>query len=444
MVASLNNETIIEFHQLLQDKLFLKNIQSCNTKEELNYYIKPKEKLIALHDRFIKYGTNKATSFIIIDIDNRKRKTLQAYEKEVHYKLNNYEPSWISKTDKGFHVGFILESPLWLNDETKKKQAEEIKKDLTLLLDADIAGSHRLLGYWRNPLTHESIINTKVHNIEKLQEIATEQYFESFSLFDEPSVNNTKYQNRTKNKQELSKSNWEQIDKTGFIKGNRNNFLFTKIIGMLYNGIITNEQVHKTIQNINRNELDQKEINAIANSILKYNIQKNTKDSNLEKKVKGIYSNDLWKNQIHNYKKNNKTEFARQKIGQKISTAKIIQSTIEKLIKGYLQTYINHEPFINKNIEKNTSVKKRTIQRYRNERHLEETIKVEAFKRYLQGLAPKDVMANDTPIKNIVNLAIKGLEFHYEKTSKVFKFKIDVDSKLIFYEMVGDLGDVAA
>lgn len=195
MVAQLNHDTIIEFHQLLQDKLFLENIQSCNTKDQLNYYIKPKDKLVALHDRFIKYGTNRATSFIIIDVDDRKRKTLENYEKEVLYKLDGYEPSWISKTDKGFHIGFILETPIWLNDESKKREAEEIKKDLTLLLDADIAGSHRLIGYWRNPLTHESIINTKLHNIKKLQEIATKQYFESFSLFVPPSVNNTKFEN---------------------------------------------------------------------------------------------------------------------------------------------------------------------------------------------------------------------------------------------------------
>lgn len=443
MAIEQNNEIIIEFHKLLQDKLYLENIQSCNTKDELNYYIKPKNKLEALHDKFIRYGNNIATSFIIIDIDNVNQ-TLNSYEKEISYKLNGYEPSWISKTTKGFHVGFILEKPLWLNNDIDKKQVEEIKRDLTLLLNADIAGSHRLVGYWRNPLTHESIINTKLHNIDKLQEIATNQYFESFSLFDEASINNTKYENRTKDKKELSKSNWDQIDKKGFIKGNRNNFLFNKIVGMLYNGIITNEQVHETLKTINRNELNKKEIATLANSILKYNIKPNKNITKKEKRVKGIYSKDLWDNQIHNYKEKNKIVFARQKIGQKISTAKIIKSTIEKLIKGYQQTYINHEPFINKNIEKNSNVKKRTIQRYRNEREIEETIKAEAFKRYLQGLAPKDVMADDTPIKDIVNLAIEYIDFHYERTAKLFRFKLDRVGRLIFYEFEGALGDVAA
>ncbi|MCK5294277.1 MAG: primase alpha helix C-terminal domain-containing protein [Arcobacteraceae bacterium] len=436
MVIEQNNETIIEFHKILQDKLYLENIQSCNTKDQLNYYIKPKNKLEALHDKFIKYGTNRATSFVIIDIDNIN-KTIQNYTKDITYKLNGYEPSWITKTDKGFHVGFILEKPLWLNDDIQKKKVEEIKRDLTLLLNGDIAGSHRLIGYWRNPIRHESIINLKLHDIDKLQEIATNQYFESFSLFDEQTINNTKFENRGKNKKELSKSNWEQIDKTGFIKGNRNSFLFNKIIGMLYNGLITNNQILATLNNLNQNELEPSEINTIAKSILKYEIKPNTNKIKIEKRIKGIYHQELWDNNIHNYKKKNKTVFARQKIGQKISTAKIIQSTVEKLIKGYQQTYINHELFINRNIEKNSNVKKRTIQRYRNERELEDTIKTEAFKRYLQGLAPKDVMANDTPIRNIVNLAIKWIEFHYEKNSKVFKFTLDVDGRLIFYDLEG-------
>jgi len=124
VVAQLNHDTIIEFHQLLQDKLFLENIQSCNTKDQLNYYIKPKDKLEALHDRFIKYGTNRATSFIIIDVDDRKRKTLENYEKEVLYKLDGYDPNWISKTDKGFHIGFIMETPIWLNNDTQKIKSE--------------------------------------------------------------------------------------------------------------------------------------------------------------------------------------------------------------------------------------------------------------------------------------------------------------------------------
>ncbi len=443
MIALTQEHTqIIEFHQLLQNKLFLENIQSCKTKEELNYYVKPKDRLEALHDNFIKYGTKNATSFIIIDVDN-VNSSLEEYTKEVHYKLQEIKPNWISKTDKGFHIGFILNKPLWLNNSEEVKKAEQTKRDLTILLDGDIAGSHRLLGYWRNPLTHKSELNTETIELNSLSKIAQQQYLESFSLFDDISIHNTKKEKRQKNKTEIAKSNWEQINLKGFTQGNRNNFLFNKIIGMLYNGIITNDEVLSTLKTINNNILSNKEIQKIAKSIIKYNIKPISKKTN-EKRIKGIYSKDLWENNIHNYKDKNKVQFERQRIGQKISTAKIIEKTIYKLISGYVKTYQNKERFINKNLEKNCKVKKRTIQRYRNNRLIEDKIKGEAFKRYLKGLAPQGVMAKDIPIRNIVNLIIETLDYYYPKTNKLFKFKINEYHRLIFYEYIHSNKPLAA
>jgi len=424
--------TLIEFHQILQDKLFLKNIQSCNFKDELQYYIKPKDTLVALHDKFIRYGTKRATSFLIIDIDNINI-SIEQYEKEINYKLDGIEPSWITRTTKGYHVGFILDKPLWLNNDIENKKAQEVKRDLTLLLDGDIAGSHRLIGYWRNPLTHQSKLNTTLHNLEELHQIANKQYWESFSLFDDLNTNQSKAANRTKTKSDIAKSNWEQIDKTGFNQGNRNSFLFNKVVGMLYNGLITNNEILTTLESINNNVLDNKEILKIANSILKYNIKPITSIKK-EKRVKGIYHKDLWDNKIHNYKENNKIQFERQKIGQKIATAKIISKTINELINGYFKTYQNKERFINRNIEKNSNVHKRTIQRYRNSRKIEEEIKSEAFKRYIRELAPQGVMANDTPIRDIVNLVLENLEYYYPKTNKLFKFRLNSSNRLIFYD----------
>jgi hypothetical protein len=433
LIALTNDQQItIEFHQLLQDKLYLSNLQSCNSKDELDYYIKPKDTLIALHDNFLRYGTKKATSFLIIDVDNIN-KPLEKYYKEVKYKLGGTEPNWICKTDKGFHIGFILDMPIWLNNDIKAKQAQEIKRDLTILLNGDIAGSHRLIGYWRNPLTHQSTLNLKLHNLDELHKIAMQQYFSSFSLFDNIYEHQKKLELRKKDKIQIAKSNWEQIDKEGFTQGNRNNFLFNKIIGMLYNGLITNDEVLITLKSINDNVLDDKEIQKIAKSILKYNIKPIQQKQNI-RRSKGVYHQDLWNNQIHNYKEKNKTIFARQQIGQKISTAKIIEKTINKLVKGYLKIYQDHERFLNRIIEINSKVDTRTIQRYRNNRKIEDIIKAKAFNLYLESLAPQGVMPDDTPINEIVNLILKNMEYHYLKTNKVFKFKINKHDKLIFYD----------
>jgi len=375
-------EIIIKFHKLLQDKLYISNLQSCNSKDELEYYIKPKETLIALHDNFLRYGIKKATSFLIIDIDNVNI-PLEKYYKKIQHELNGIEPNWVCKTNKGFHIGFILDNPIWLNNNHQIKKAQEIKKHLTMLLNGDIAGSHRLIGYWRNPLTHQSILNLKLHNLDKLYETTTQWYLDRYHLFDKI----YKHQNKNKTKEinikhpnyQTTKSNWKQIDKKGFIQGNRNNFLFNKIIGMLYNGLITNNEVLITLTNINNNTLETKEIQKIAKSIIKYNIQPIQQKKEIQKNNK-IYSQDLWDNKIHNYKKNNKTIFARQQIGQKISTAKIIEKTVNKLIKGYLKIYQNHKKFSNKIIEKNSNVSIRTIQRYRNNKKIEKEIKAIAFK----------------------------------------------------------------
>jgi len=442
------NQNLIDLHKILHEKLYLENIQSCNTKEELQYYIYPKDKNIALHDKFIRYGNKTATSFIIIDIDNVKA-GINRYYKEVIHKLG-IEPNWITRTNKGYHIGFILEKPLYLNNDINQNKAIEIKKNLTNILNADIAGSHRLIGYWRNPLVHESIIFTdKLFSIDELHKASFNQYINSNKEVYNQKFRNSEIQNSGKSenqnmrKAETIKLNIENIDKQGFIEGNRNNYLFTKVIGMLYNEIITNDEVENTLKNLNNNELPEQEVQRICKSIIKYDIKPN--NPNKEEYKPGEYHNDLWDNKIHNYKKKNKVEFSRQKIGQKITTAKIIENTISKLVQGYKVTYRNNELFTNENIVKNSNVSKSTIKRYRNVRKLEQEIKNRAFKIYLSELIEqKSVMANEPPISEIVNLALSELVFEYKRTNKTFAFKIDDNKRLIFYEIQPNYEDIAA
>ena len=435
MIALLpEQQIIIEFHQLLQDKLYLNNIQSCNSKNELNYYIKPKDKLLALHDHFIRYGTKRATSFLIIDIDNVKT-PFKEYKKEVIYKLGGVKPNWICKTNKGYHIGFILKNPLWLNDDEKTKKAQEIKRDLTLLLDGDIAGSHRLIGYWRNPLTHKSTLDLTLHDLDELHKIANEQYYESFSLFDNLYEHHKKIESRKQDKKTIAKSNWQKIDKKGFTQGNRNNFLFNKVIGMLYNGQITNNEVLNTLRKINDNVLEDNEIQKIAKSIIKYNIKPNTQiEIKQEKRIKGIYSQDLWEQGIHNYKENDNINFERQKFGQTVTTILKWEKTLNKLLQGYIKLYQEHKSFTNENIANNSNVSKRTVQRYRNEKRIENKIKVVAFKEYLRQIAPKGVKAIVTPINEVLNILLNNITFCYKSGVKTLGFKKTQSKKLLVYD----------
>ena len=432
------NSALIELHSLLYRKLFLDNIKSANTKEQLKFYIKPKDKYQALHDNFIWFGSNKATSFIIIDIDYINT-PIKQYKEEVINKLG-IEPNWITRTNKGYHIGFILNSTIWLDNSTMKEKLIETKKNLTYLLDGDLAGSLKTNGFWRNPLTHKSIINTKnTYSLEEIHKISTQKIKNSITLFDTNEEINTKTNSTTET---TSKINIDKIEKKGFTQGNRNNFLFTKTISMLYNNQITNNQVPSTLLALNNGELPIEEINKIAKSVMRYNIKPNS--NNNKEYQAGEYYQALWDNKIHNYKINNKIKFSRQKFGQSSSVAKKIKNTTIKLVQAYTEIYQRNLNFTNKNISLLSKVSTRTVQIYRNKRKLEEKIKSVAFMEFIKSIGKgiegidsrEGVKAKFTPLNkeliNLINLAISEVEFIYSKTNEVYKFLYENDS-MIFY-----------
>ena len=431
-MSNTTNTKLIEFHTVLKKKLFLENIQSCNTKDELQHYIKHKDVNEALHDKFIKYGTKTATNFIIIDVDNNKS-TLQAYTEHIKYVLEDIVPNWITKTQNGFHIGFILDTAVFMNNNIHKEQAQELKKVLSILLNADIAGSHRLIGFWRNPLEHDAVLNTNLHDLQNLLQSVNKLYYKSFSLFDNITTNTDKKTMYTMHQKDLTKLSWASIDTKGFVEGNRNNFLFNKVVGLLYNGQITNKEVLSTLQQLNSNVLPQQEIGRICKSILKYNITATTKQQYTYKP--GAYFDDMKRLHIHNYKKGNNVQYERQKLGQKITTIKILQKTVTKLIDGYCKTYKNNEKFTNANIAKNSNISVTTIRRFRNVKKLEGIIKATAFKQFIEQLYKKQsVIPDKLPYKEIVQSIIDTMEFIYKDGQKILHFKYDDNNKLIFYE----------
>ena len=44
-------------------------------------------------------------------------------------------------------------------------------------------------------------------------------------------------------------------------------------------------------------------------------------------------------------------------------------------------------------------------------------------------------MADDTRVQEIINLAIKEIDFYYQKLNKHYRFKFTGNKKLLFYEM---------
>jgi len=431
----LTNQELLALHALLLDNLYLDNLQATNHKEDLQFYVKPIDRYEALHKNFLKYGTKVATNFLIIDVDHVKT-PIEQYKNEVYDKLG-IAPNWILKTSKGYHVGFILKDTIFLNNTVETEKLQQTKQTMTYLLNADIAGSHRLIGYWRNPLMHKSIFNDEIYDLETIYKLTTNRFIHDVNLFNATEKTTKKIIDGKLSTKDIIKINLDKIDKIGFIDGNRNNYLYTKIISFLYNGKIKNQNILDTLIKLNNNQLQLSELKRIEKSIKKYNIKPNDNQQK-EYTSKGIYNDALWKEKIHNYKDKttNNINFERQKIGQKITVAKIIKSTIEKLIHGYTITYKNKEIFTNKNLIKNSKVSKSTIKRYRNNRKIEDAVKAIAFKQYIKAILnnKKSVKADEPPIKEVLNKVLEDITFYYKPTNKTYKFKYNEDDELIFYE----------
>lgn len=432
-----------DLHALLIDAIYQDNIKAVNNKFELEEFVKPIDKYEALHKNFIWYGNKSASQFCIIDIDYEDM-PINQYLNHVKKTIGFY-PTWITRTNKGYQVGFILDKPVFYSDTLNNTKLHDLKVTLSLLLKADENGSLRNYGYWRNPLTHNSIINAKSFNLDVLLKKANELYFNRQTTFNINSVIDLpkalKSSHYLQDQKETLKS-WEHIDKKGFKEGNRNNFLFITAVKLLYAGKIKNNQVLDTLIKINENQLSINELRRITKSVCSYNITPNTEKDKVDMISKrGLYSDNLFKYAIHNYSKDGKMVFERQRFGAWVTVVKKKVKAIKSLENGIYIAYKERKPLTNSNISKYSNKSIRTVQRYKD--HKKNIIAL-AFMRYIKELGKidkdnantkKNVIANDTPIKKIINEAIESIYFFTSRGYKVFQFVVDDDLELKFYRV---------
>lgn len=435
------NDLLIATHKLMDKALFSDKLKATNEKKDLEKFVNYIDKYEALHKNFIWYGNHRATQFCIIDIDNENTPFKQ-YIETVKYTLG-LEPTWILKSSKGYHVGFILDTPVFANDKSQVDKLTSLKKTLSLLLNADTSGSLRHYGYWRNPLNHKSYLNPVTFNINKLEKKINHRFHSSFSLFDEPKINEQKLEQK---KNGLS---WLNVEKEGFKEGNRNNYLFRTGVRLLYQGLITNEYLLDTLLQINNNTLPLKEVQSIAKSILKYNITPNTVNQvKIERPKRGEYSNELFNNKIHNYRDGNKVELERQRIGQVISSAKKIIKSVQTIQEAYKKLYSEGKTITNKKLSLLSGRSKRTVQYYKK---IDKGISTRAFMDFVREVGAnkgeeKDTMfrANCTPLINDLNKALEHLVFTTKRYNKSYRFAVDDDLKLIFFEVSDNIYGLCA
>jgi len=142
-------------------RYLIKNIANPNllatAKKQLCYgkTIERPSAVCADKSRFLKFNT-KAIKYIILDIDRHTFASLKSNESEL---LRLLTPTWITATDKGCQVCYALKDSLPINRKHQSAKTKElytvVKNWLIEAFGADIRGSSRHQGIWRNPLNHE-------------------------------------------------------------------------------------------------------------------------------------------------------------------------------------------------------------------------------------------------------------------------------------------------
>ena len=209
--------------------------------------------------KFLNYNV-KAVSELIFDIDNIHNTTLYNdldWIARVFYEKFNLPVNWVLQTDKGIQFCISLNYPV-----RTKKQRKVLSDFKQLAIDnwklIDKAGSKRLSGWWRNPLTHNSIFYDTRVTFDEIKEV----------LFRKLDI---KAQFKAKTRKNAMRSDVHFTVGEPEV-GNRNNFVWYN--AMLNTNSINYNDIIKIVRELNKRTeipLVQKELEKIAKSVLSYN-----------------------------------------------------------------------------------------------------------------------------------------------------------------------------
>ena len=224
--------------------------------------------------KFLYYNQNLITE-LIFDIDNISNTT--AWDLEWIFKVfldkTGITPSWICYTNNGIQFCVSLNTFYKLSKKQEKVLRDFKKYIINSWELIDGAGSKRLKGWWRNPLTQKDFIFTGW--------ITT---FEEIKDFLNRNNRSIKKQFKTETIKNSIKSNNKAIKEKKFfiageaVEGNRNNWLWYNT--MLYTNSKNFDKVLEVAKELNKKtekELDENEVIKIAKSVYKYNIEDKNK-----------------------------------------------------------------------------------------------------------------------------------------------------------------------
>jgi len=235
-------------------------------KKDLKFKRKAKTREAIKKGKFLFYNTNFITE-LIFDIDNISHLIVWDLDwiYKVFYEKFGLPITWSCKTDKGIQFCISLNTFFKLS----KKQKQILKDFKQYIADnwelIDKAGSMRLEGWWRNPLTQTDF-----------------RYYENVLSFDNilDFLTRNKLTTKQQFKAEVRKEQIKQAKQSNKIRftvgapvvGNRNNFVWYNLMlasdSKDFNTLL---QLARELNKKVEKELDDKEIEKIAKSVLRYN-----------------------------------------------------------------------------------------------------------------------------------------------------------------------------
>lgn len=231
-------------------------IRGWKTKDDFHNRFMIETSLMLHKSKWIEYN-QKWVNMLIFDIDDKTlEETLQ-----IALKLD-LEPSFACATDKGCHIFYSLDNAVQYNWEKGIKWVKDIKKALTHFLGADVKGSHRLNGIWRNPLQNDFYYSeVGEYNLKDFNDVLKQ-------------FNQRNKKPKQKFKTYINKTKREN-GKFLFNDGNRNNWLWFMGMAETRNKNYSLEQIESYLNNLQHFQgvkgLESEEIEKIARSIKRYN-----------------------------------------------------------------------------------------------------------------------------------------------------------------------------
>ena len=237
------------------------------SKKDLKFKRTAPAKEALLKGKYLYYNQNLTTE-LIFDIDNISHTSIDLqFVFKTFLDKTGIIPSWVCYTDRGIQFCVSLNTFYKLSKKQKKVLQDFKEWVINNWPLIDKAGSKRLKGWWRNPLTQKDFIFTGF--------VTTFGEIKDFLSRHNRTI---KEQFKTATIKRKIKTNIEAIKEKKFfiagepVKGNRNNWLWYNT--MLYcNSKDFNEvlevvkELHKKVEE----QLEEKELVKIAKSVTKYN-----------------------------------------------------------------------------------------------------------------------------------------------------------------------------